>query len=49
MMPHPERNMFFFNRDDWTLIRERARREGKKIPDEGDGMMIFRNAAGYFR
>jgi phosphoribosylformylglycinamidine synthase len=41
MMPHPERGMFFSQRDDWTLLREEYRREGKGIPVESDGMMIY--------
>ena len=48
MMPHPERGMFFTQRDDWTLLRERARREGKDIPEFADGFTIFSNAVSYF-
>jgi len=48
MMPHPERGMFFTQRDDWTLIREQYAREGKDLPEESGGMAIFRNAVGYF-
>ena len=48
MMPHPERGMFFTQRDDWTLLREQYKREGKSIPVESDGIMIFRNAVSYF-
>lgn len=48
MMPHPERNIFFTQRDDWTHLKEKFRREGTQVPDEGDGMIIFKNAVRYF-
>lgn len=48
MMPHPERNIFFTQRDDWTYLKEKAGREGKPVPEEGEGMAVFRNAVGYF-
>ncbi len=48
MMPHPERNILFTQRDDWTSIREEKRRSGKSIPEEGEGLQIFRNAVKYF-
>lgn len=40
MMPHPERFLTRFNHPRWT-------REG--LPDEGDGLAIFRNAVDYAR
>lgn len=49
MMPHPERNIFFTQQDNWTLQRETMKRVGKNIPDESDGMKIFRNAVEYFK
>ena len=48
MMPHPERGMFFTQRDDWTYLREKYRRAGKDIPEESDGLKIFKNAVEYF-
>jgi phosphoribosylformylglycinamidine synthase len=48
MMPHPERGMLFSQRDDWTLLREEYRRNGKELPLESDGMAIFRNAVEFF-
>ncbi len=48
MMPHPERNILFTQRDDWTFLREKYRREGKDVPAEGEGLAIFRNAVEYF-
>jgi len=48
MMPHPERGMFFTQRDDWTLLREEYGRQGRPIPEFSDGIEIFRNAVKYF-
>ncbi|MDY7038867.1 MAG: phosphoribosylformylglycinamidine synthase subunit PurQ, partial [Thermodesulfobacteriota bacterium] len=48
MMPHPERNIFFTQRDNWTFLKEKAKRDGKAISEEGEGMAIFRNAVSYF-
>ncbi|HSA16710.1 MAG TPA: phosphoribosylformylglycinamidine synthase subunit PurQ, partial [Spirochaetota bacterium] len=48
MMPHPERGMFFTQRDDWTLLREDYRSRDEKLPEESDGMAIFKNAVTYF-
>lgn len=48
MMPHPERGMFFSQRDDWTFLREEYRRAGKELPFESCGMAIFKNAVNYF-
>ena len=49
MMPHPERHIFFRQRDDWTYQKEEARRNNTDIPEEGEGIAIFRNAVGYFQ
>jgi phosphoribosylformylglycinamidine synthase len=38
MMPHPERYLSKYNHPRWTR---------EKLPDEGDGMAIFRNAVKY--
>ena len=48
MMPHPERGMFFSQRDDWTLLREEYRRAGKELPVESNGIALFKNAVNYF-
>lgn len=48
VMPHPERNWTFYNQNDWTLIKEKAERESVALPDEGQGMRLFRNAVEYF-
>lgn len=48
IMPHPERNWNFYNQDNWTLVKEKAEREGIALPEEGQGMQIFRNGVEYF-
>jgi phosphoribosylformylglycinamidine synthase I len=48
MMPHPERNMLFTHRDDWTYLKEKMKREGHPLPEDGDGFAIFKNAVSYF-
>ncbi|MBI4093411.1 phosphoribosylformylglycinamidine synthase subunit PurQ [Candidatus Kaiserbacteria bacterium] len=48
LMPHPERAVRFTQLPHWTLLRDRCIREGKKIPTEGPGLQIFRNAVQYF-
>lgn len=49
MMPHPERGMFFTQRNDWTYLKEKYKREGKDIPQFSDGIKIFENAVNYFK
>lgn len=48
LMPHPERGMFNWQRDDYAMLKEKARRSGKALPEESDGLQIFTNAAQYF-
>ena len=48
MMPHPERGMLFTQRDDWTFLKEKYIRENIDIPEESDGIKIFKNAVNYF-
>jgi phosphoribosylformylglycinamidine synthase subunit PurQ / glutaminase len=48
MMPHPERNTLFTHRDDWTYLKEKAKRKGKTPPKESEGLAIFKNAVKYF-
>lgn len=48
LMPHPEAFNHFTNHPDWTLIKEKYRRSGIPMPDEGDGIKMFRNAVKYF-
>lgn len=49
LMPHPERNIFFTQQDNWTLQKELLKRKGSKLPEESAGMKIFRNAVEFFK
>lgn len=49
MMPHPERGMFTWQRDDYHEQKDAAQREGKPLPDETGAMQIFKNAVEYFQ
>jgi phosphoribosylformylglycinamidine synthase I len=49
LMPHPEAFNHYTNHPDWTLKKESLVRQGKHhIPEEGEGIKIFRNAVQYF-
>lgn len=48
VMPHPERGMFTWQRDDYMEMKDRAQREGSELPETSDGMALFQNAARYF-
>lgn len=48
LMPHPERFLHFTHHPQWTQIAEACRREGRPIPEQGQGFAIFRNAVTYF-
>ena len=48
MMPHPERGMFTWQRDDYDRLKDTARRTNQSLPEEADGLALFRNAARYF-
>jgi phosphoribosylformylglycinamidine synthase I len=47
-MPHPERAMFFTQLPNWPVLKEKLSRDGKKLPTEGPGIQIFKNAVQYF-
>jgi len=49
LMPHPERALFFNQRPDAPLLKEKYKREGIKIPKEGPGLQIFKNGISYFK
>jgi phosphoribosylformylglycinamidine synthase subunit PurQ / glutaminase len=49
LMPHPERGMYTWQRDDFHELKDAAQREGKDLPEISDGMKIFANAAKYFK
>ncbi len=48
LMPHPERGMFTWQRDDYMELKDKAQREGKELPETADGIALFQNAARYF-
>jgi len=48
MMPHPERGMLTWQRDDYATLKDKANRNGTPLPDATDGLQIFANAAEYF-
>lgn len=48
MMPHPERGMFSWQRDDYAALKDKTRRNGQALSDNSDGLQIFQNAAEYF-
>lgn len=49
MMPHPERAIFFHQREDYTHLKERYIRQNKPLPETGDGISLFSNAVKYFK
>lgn len=48
LMPHPERGMFTWQRDDYARLKDKARRDGKALPEQSDGLQLFENARKYF-
>ena len=48
IMPHPERGMFNWQRDDFDVLKDQAQRDDKDLSESADGMAIFQNAATYF-
>lgn len=48
LMPHPERGMFAWQRDDYAALKDKARRNGQALNDNADGLTLFQNAAEYF-
>lgn len=48
IMPHPERGMFTWQRNDFAEIKDKAQRNKTALPETSDGMKIFENAARYF-
>lgn len=48
LMPHPERALFFTQLPHWPLLKEKYIRSGMKVPKEGPGLAIFKNAVSYF-
>lgn len=48
LMPHPERAIFFNHLPNWPLLKGQYQREGKKTPQFGPGLEIFKNGVNYF-
>jgi phosphoribosylformylglycinamidine synthase len=48
LMPHPEAFNHWTNHPDWTYQKENYRRAGQPLPEEGQGIQLFRNAVSYF-
>lgn len=48
LMPHPERAVRFTQLPHWTYLKEHYIRSGTKIPTEGPGIALFKNAVQYF-
>jgi len=49
MMPHPERAIFFHHLPNWSWLKEKYERLGKKVPEFGPGLKIFENGVSYFK
>lgn len=49
LMPHPEAFTHFTNHPRWTRLREELKRKRLPIPEEGDGLKIFKNAVAFAR
>ena len=50
LMPHPEAFNHFTNHPNWTTKRDILLRNGHvAIPEEGEGIMVFRNAVEYIK
>jgi len=48
LIPHPERAIFFTHLPNWPYLKEKYKRNGKKIPKYGPGLQIFKNGVKYF-
>ena len=48
LMPHPEAFNHATNHPDWTYRKEKARRLGRSLPEEGEGVRMFRNLVNFF-
>lgn len=48
LMPHPERGMFTWQRNDYDYLKDQAQRTGQKMNETSDGMALFQNAVNHF-
>ncbi|MEM2933881.1 MAG: phosphoribosylformylglycinamidine synthase I [Methanocellales archaeon] len=49
LMPHPEAFIHFTNHPRWTRIKAELKRKNLPLPEEGDGLRIFKNAVDFAR
>lgn len=49
LMPHPEAFNHITNHPHYAKISQEHRRKGKLLPEEGDGIRVWKNAVGYAR
>ena len=49
LMPHPEGFLEWGWHPRWTRVKEKLKREGKKLPRYGQGLQIFKNALVYLK
>lgn len=49
IMPHPERGMFTWQRDDYDTLKDQTARTGAEMKEEADGLALFANAFQYFK
>ena len=47
LMPHPEAFVHMYTHPFWTRIKSDLQKKGKKLPSEGEGLQIFKNAVSY--
>lgn len=49
LMPHFDRAIFFTQLPHWTYLKEKYQRGGRKLPEYGPGLVVFKNGVEYFR
>jgi len=49
LMPHPEAFVYLENHPRWTRIKEERLLRSLPLPQEGEGLQVFRNAVAYAR
>ncbi len=49
LMPHPERAIFLTQSPKWSWLKEKAKRENKKLPQYGLSLQVFKNGVKYLK
>jgi len=49
LMPHPERAISATQLPHWTFLKEKYKRAGQEMPEEAEGILIFKNGVNYFK